>query len=293
MQAKLAEYFFRFLSLFPLSFAHRIGSVVGTIAYALPNNLKHPLKVNIDLCFPNISETERAELRKRSFIEMCKGLAEVGAIFTMSRQRIQKLVKQVSGEEHLEEGIKKGNGIILALPHLGCWEILSFYLPKYSLHTAMYRPLRQAGLNPFVKQSRERFGTTLVPTDASGVRSLYKALNNNKIIAILPDQDPGTEGNVFAPFFNTTASTMTLLPRLAKKTGATIIYAYAERLAHGKGFHLHFQAEHRDFKHLDLKDAASSMNEGIESCIRQQPEQYLWAYKRFKTRPEGEASLYK
>jgi KDO2-lipid IV(A) lauroyltransferase len=292
MQATLAEYFFRFLSLLPLSMAHKIGSAIGHIAYMLPNSLKHPLKINIDLCFPDLSAAERADLCKNSFIEMCKGLAEGGAMFTWDSQRLLNLVKQVSGEEHLKQGLDKGKGVILALPHLGCWEILSVYCPTHYPTTALYRPLRLSGLDPFIKQARERFGTTPVPTNATGIRSLYKALNKNEVVAILPDQDPGREGGVFAPFCGISASTMTLVPRLIDKTGATLVYGYAERLPNGTGYNIHFLPEPNDFKNLDLQEATKLLNQGVERCVQQSPEQYLWVYKRFKTRPEGEPSIY-
>lgn len=292
MQARLAEIFFRLLSLLPLSVAHKIGWFIGTVAYALPNSLKRPLKINVDLCFPEMSEQERNVLCKTSFIEMCKGLAEGGALFTWQSQRLLNMVTQISGEEHLKQAFDKGKGVVLALPHLGCWEMMSVYCPKHYPFTALYRPLRLSGLDPFVKQARERFGSTLVPTNASGIRSLYKALNNNEMIAILPDQDPGREGSTFAPFFNVTASTMTLVPRLIDKTDAALIYGYAERLPNGKGFHIHFLPESENLKDKSLEKAAALLNQGVERCVRQLPDQYLWGYKRFKTRPEGEPKIY-
>ena len=265
---------------------------IGTIAYALPNSLKYPLKKNIDLCFHDLPESRRDELRKKSFLEMSKSLTEGGALFTWDSERILNLVKEVSGEEHLQKGFEKGKGVILALPHLGCWEMMSVYCPQRYPFTALYRPLRLTGLDPFVKRARERFGSTLVPTNASGIRALYKALNNNEMVAILPDQDPGKEGSVFAPFYGIPASTMTLVPRLIEKTGAALVYGYAERLPDGKGFHIHFLPETENFNGLELHAAAALVNHGVERCVRQLPEQYLWAYKRFKTRPEGDPGIY-
>lgn len=292
MQAWLTEFFFRLLSLLPLSVAHKIGWFIGTIAYALPNSLKRPLKINVGLCFPDQSEQARDTLCKASFIEMCKGLTEGGALFTWDSDRILNLVKQISGEQYLKQAFEKGNGVILALPHLGCWEMMSVYCPKHYPFTALYRPLRMSGLDPFIKGARERFGSTLVPTNASGIRSLYKALNNNEMVAILPDQDPGKEGSVFAPFFNVPASTMTLVPRLLQKTNATLIYGYAERLPQGEGFHIHFYPENQTLNSMDPEKKAAAINQGVEHCVRQLPEQYLWAYKRFKTRPPGEPGIY-
>ena len=292
MQAWLAKNFFRFLSLFSLRAAHRIGHVIGLITYALPNSLKRPLRINIDMCFPELSKKEREALCKTSFIEMTRTLAESGALFTWDSNDLLNLVCQISGEQHLKQAFDAGKGVILALPHLGCWEMMSVYCPSHYPFTALYRPLRLKGLDPFVKQARERFGSTLVPTNASGIRSLYKALNSNEMVAILPDQDPGREGNVFAPFFGIQASTMTLVPRLIEKTGAALIYGYAERLPDGRGYHIHFIPESRDIKHLNLQEAASAVNQGVEYCVRQLPQQYQWAYKRFKTRPQGEPRIY-
>ncbi len=292
MQAIFARVFFQILSLLPLPVAHKMGTAIGTIAYTLPNSLKSPLQKNVDLCFSDLTESERATLRKKSFIEMSKSLTEGGALFTWDSQRILNLVKQVSGEEHLRKAFEKGKGVILALPHLGCWEMMSVYCPQHYPFTALYRPLRLTGLDPFVKKARERFGSNLVPTNASGIRALYKALANNEMVAILPDQDPGKEGSVFAPFCGIQASTMTLVPRLIEKTGATLVYGYARRLPNGEGYHIQFLPETEDFSNLELQAAASLVNQGVERCVRQLPEQYLWAYKRFKTRPEGEPGIY-
>jgi len=292
MQARLVEYFFRFLSVFSLRTAHRIGWVMGVVAYRLSGSLRRPLKINIDLCFPGLSERERRQLSRESFIEMCKAITECGALFTWDKDRILSLIRQISGEEHLREAFNRGKGVILALPHLGCWEMMSVYCPAHYPFTALYRPLRLAGLDPFVKSARERFGSTLVPTNATGIRSLYKALNNNEMIAILPDQDPGLEGSVFAPFCGIPASTMTLVPRLMEKTGAALIYGYAERLPDGTGYHIHFLPETHDFSNLELPSSAGLVNQGVEKCVRQLPQQYQWAYKRFKTRPEGQPPVY-
>jgi len=78
----------------------------------------------------------------------------------------------------------------------------------------------------------------VVPTDASGIRALYQALGRGEAIAVLPDQQPKEEGSaaVFAPFFGQEALTMTLLSRLARKTGAAVLYVFVERLPRGRAF---------------------------------------------------------
>ena len=292
MRARIAKLIIRLIALLPLPAAYLLGTVIGHITYLLPNSLKRPLKINIDLCFADLPPEKRARLYRDSFLEMTRTAIETGALWLWNKTRILRLIKNVSGEHLLEQGFAKGRGVILAAPHLGAWEIMGLYCSNKYPMTSLYRPVRLTELNPLIKRARERFGATLVPTNASGVRSLYKALEKNELVAILPDQDPGKEGSVFAPFCNTPASTMTLLPRLASKTGATVVYGYAERLPNGAGYHIHFLPASASMAHHDLKQAAVQLNKDVEFCIRQCPEQYQWAYKRFKTRPADEQAIY-
>jgi len=292
MRTVLIKLLFHFFALFPLRLSQGAGTALGYLAQVIPNSLHKPTKTNIDLCFPESSDQNRTQLFKQSFIELGRTTTESGALLLWNRKRIQKLVREVSGKELVENALAKGKGVILATPHLGAWEMMGLYSSLNYAITSLYRPLRMDHLNPLLKQARERFGATLVPTNASGIRALYKALENNQLVGILPDQDPDEEGGLFAPFFGVKASTMILLPRLAKKTGATIIYCYAERLAKGTGYHIHFFPASVAVQETDITEATAAVNKDVETCIRNSPAQYQWSYKRFKTRPEGESRFY-
>ncbi|MGD8566760.1 MAG: lysophospholipid acyltransferase family protein [Gammaproteobacteria bacterium] len=291
MRATIAKLLLRFLSWLPLRLAQDVGTAIGLAAYLVPNTLQRPLKTNIDLCFPDLPPRQRRRLYRQSFVELGHTLTESGALWLWDDERLLKCIKRVSGETALEQGFANGKGVILALPHLGAWEMMGVYCSRKYPMTSLFRPLRLEPLNPFIKRARERFGAKLVPTNASGIRALYKALANNELVAILPDQDPGREGSVFAPFCGIAASTMTLLPKLASKSGATIVFGYAERLAAG-GYHIHFIPQNTPLPANDLTAAATQINRGVEHCIRQVPAQYQWSYKRFRTRPDGETRFY-
>lgn len=292
MQALFAKLAIHLLALVPFRISYALGTVLGYLAYLIPNSLHKPTRINIELCFPELNEQQRARLIKQSFIELGRVAVETGALLLWSKHRTLNLVKKVSGEELIQQAFNKGKGIIIAAPHLGAWEMIGLYCSSKNSMTSLYRPLRMERLNPFVRKARQRMGATLVPTDASGVRALYKAVAKNQMIGILPDQDPGDEGGVFAPFFGVPANTMTLLPRLMQKTGAAVIFSYAERLPRGQGFHVHFLPAPADARTDELQQAAASLNLGVENCVRQSPAQYQWSYKRFKTRPPGETRFY-
>jgi KDO2-lipid IV(A) lauroyltransferase len=125
-----------------------------------------------------------------------------------------------------------------------------------------------------------------VPTDQHGIRRLLQALRKGGYLGILPDQAPkANKGSVFAPFFGVPAFTMLLVNKLARKTGARVVFLFAERLPKGGGYALHCLPAPRGIDSEDEVEAASALNLGVEECVRICPEQYVWAYKRFRSRP--------
>jgi KDO2-lipid IV(A) lauroyltransferase len=219
-------------------------------------------------------------------------LMEMALIWFAPNKRVLGLVKQVSGAELLDRA--QGQGVIILAPHLGCWEIIGQELPTHERVTCLYRPPRNLAYETVIKQARERAGAELVPTDASGVKRIYQTLKGGGVTCILPDQQPKSDsGAVFAPFFGVPALTMLLINRLARKTNAKVIFAYAERLSAGVGYHIHYVPADEKIRDEDPEVAASALNQGIETIVRELPSQYQWSYKRFQIQPDGEKSPYR
>ena len=292
MRTALIKAFLRFCALLPLPAVHLIGARLARLLVPFPNRTRHVTNVNLALCFPRLTPEERRRMAVRSIMEMGKTGTEMGPLWSWDRARVLGLVKACSGREPVDAAFSAGRGAIITTPHLGNWEMAGLYCSSLYPMTSLYRPPRIEDLDAIMQPARERLGARLVPTNAAGVRSLYKALERGEFIGILADQEPSQGNGVFAPFFGLPAYTMTLLPRLVKRTGAPLFFTYAERLARGTGFHMHFIAAPARLADGTLEDIAAAMNAGIEACIRSLPEQYQWGYKRFRTRPPGEAALY-
>ncbi len=282
---------FRLLSFLPLKWLHRFGWLIGRLFILIPNRERRVTEINLRLCFPELSESERLSLRNRSLEQAGRTLAEMAAVWFWPVERVLGQVVSVTGDEHLSRPANQG--LIVLAPHLGCWEIAGLYLAKCGRLVSLYRPPKQQVLEPIIKAARERSGAELVPTDGRGVKQLFRALQSGGITGILPDQQPDSnKGSVFAPFFGVPALTMLLVNRLVQKTGAKVVFCYAERLAAGQGFRVHFLPAAEDIDAPDPVDAGRALNLGVESCIRCCPEQYQWSYKRFKDQPEGRPSPY-
>ncbi len=276
----------------PLWLNHAMGGFSGRRALRGDRTELRTARTNLTLCFPERSESQRQQLLQQTMVELGKTFSEAGTLWYGSQQQVEKLVYEVRGEALLKAGLARGKGVILAAPHLGNWELIGAYCSQRYPMTNLYRPPRQAGMDEVLRDSRERFGSKLAPTNAKGVRALYHALKNNELVGILPDQDPGENGGQFAPFFGVQTNTMTLLSRLAQKSGATVLCVWAERLPGNRGFVLHFSPVADDIYSDDMLTSVTALNQAVEAAIRQIPAQYQWGYKRFRTRPVGAVPLY-
>lgn len=282
----------RLLARLPYPLVQAVGAGLGWLAGRIPNRHRRITERNLALCFPELSARERRRLARRSLVETGKTLTESVFLWLGDSRRIESLTRGVSGWERVEEAVAHGKGIIIISPHLGSWEYAGAYCAARLPMTCMYRPPRQARFDTIVRKGRERTGMKTVPTNTKGIRALLQALRSGEAIGILPDQDPRDSGGVFAPFFGIPANTMTLVSKLASKTGAIPIFAFAERLPGSEGFHMHFVEAPEGTGDADDLRSTRAVNQGVETLVRMAPAQYQWSYKRFRTRPEGEPRVY-
>jgi Kdo2-lipid IVA lauroyltransferase/acyltransferase len=272
----------------PLPAARGFGSALGLLAAVVPNQFRRVTRYNLSWCFPELRASERARLLRASLVSMGRGAGEFGAVLAAPWERFNKLVAEVEGEELLARSLSRGGpGPLLLVPHLGNWEVLNPFLVQRGPLVALYRPPRIEEAHRVLLEPRERAGCTMIPATPAGLRDLYRATAAGKLTVVLPDQEPIRRSGVFAPFFGVSALTMTLVARLLRRLRSTALFVFALRTPDGR-FTVHFRQPPDGLDDPDLEVAASRLNAGIEQCVREKPEQYLWSYKRFKTRPEEE-----
>ena len=280
----------RLVSFLPLPAAHALGTAMGKLMWFTDN--ARVAKINLRLCYPDLSEDQVDQLARESLIALGKTFAEMGMSWMWPIDKVQKLITQVEGLEHLEKALEDKNGIILIAPHLGNWEVLNHFFRQYLFMTVMYKPAKIPALDNFIFSTRKRVDVGLVPADRGGVESLYSLLDDKGVVAVLPDQEPGKKSGVFAPFFGRPALTGKLIGELANNTSAYLLCCYAKRLDDGN-YAVVLKPAQEGIRNTDEVAAATALNLSIEECINDCPEQYQWNYKRFRRRPEGRSKLYK
>ncbi len=270
----------RALAALPLPILHAVGAIVGWLVYLGSPRFRKYLGENLAAA----GYRDRALLRA-CIAEMGKGALELPAIWLRSQAEAARLVVEVQGWEQVESALAQARGAIMLTPHLGCWEVTAQYFSRFHPITVLYSPPKLGSIEPLMLRGRTREGMRSVPPDLSGIRAMMRALREGGAVGILPDQVPGVGEGEWTEFFGRPAYTMTLVGRLAEKTGAPVLLGYAERLPRGRGYRL--QVLHMP-EPLPGESAQRRLNRGIEELVRRCPSQYLWAYNRYKV-PAGVA----
>lgn len=282
----------RLFSILPLGLSLVAGAALGSLLCRIPNRNARLTRRNIELCFPELDPGQREQMVRESLRSMGQAFLELGWFWYQKPERLYGLIRKIHGLELFQQACESGQGVLLAAPHLGCWELMGQYLPTCIETSIMYKKPRDAGVEQTILRGRQRTGVKLIPADGKGVREVFRAIRKGQLVGILPDQQPKAGQGQFAPFFGIDALTMVLVSKLVQKTDCIVLLAWAERLPGGSGYDFHFSAAPEQIADPDLALSVSALNRGVEDCVRQCPAQYQWGYKRFGIRPDGEPPLY-
>jgi KDO2-lipid IV(A) lauroyltransferase len=271
----------RLLALLPLRTLHGIGGGLGRLLLWRGSRTVHHTAVNLRIVRPQLDEAAQAALLREVMAESGKSASEIVKVWGAGAERALGLVREVRGEALLDAALAAGKGVIVAAPHLGCWELLNYWLCRKTPMAILYRPPRIAAIEGLLRKVRGALAPEQVRADGAGVHTLYKRLAAGGTVGILPDQKPRAGEGQIAPFFGREALTMVLLPRLAARTGATVLYAFAERLPQGAGYRIHLLPAPQGLADADLAVACAALNQGVRDCVELAFAQYQWQYKRY------------
>lgn len=277
IQKVLFHFFSLLLTKLSLNSVHTIGVFVGKLYFFFSKKNYKILRDNIQ----NSKIFEHSIIEdaiKENINELGKGIIESFFIWGSTKEGSLKLVRNIVGEKYLINAEKRGKGIIFLTPHLGCFEITSIYYGSKMPITVMYRKARKIWMSDFMINGRKKGKVKPTPADINGLKKVLIALKNAEAVGILPDQVADKGEGEWANFFGRPAYTMVLISKLIKRTDATIIMAYGERLKNGIGFDIHVEEVQRK----DI-ETPNDLNKQVENFIKKNPTQYYWSYDRYKS----------
>ncbi|UYV11206.1 MAG: lysophospholipid acyltransferase family protein [Phycisphaera sp.] len=212
---------------------------------------------------------------------------------TMSTDSVLRHV-EFRGVEKGLNAIVSGRPCILMTGHCGNWEVLATTaaLLGIPMH-AIYRPMEFEPLDNWIRRERSRPGVIMVDKFGA-MHQLPKLMEQGACPGFVADQNAGDRG-VFVPYFGRLASSYKSIGLLALKFNATIICGAAHRVPSPDGDTHYRFAIHDTFgpeewsQHPDpVFYLTARYRRALETAVREVPEQYLWMYRIWKSRPRHE-----
>lgn len=269
----------------------RLGRALGALMLRFAGSRRHIVTRNIELCFPQLSESERQHLVRENFASTGIAFFEMAMSWWWPKKRLSALV-QVQGLEHLQAAQAQEQGVILMAIHFTTLEIGAALLGQQHTIDGMYRAHKNPVFDYVQRRGRERHNADAQAIKREDVRGMLKVLRQGRAIWYAPDQDYGPKQSLFIPLFGVPAATVTATSKFAKLGRALVVPMTQTRLANGQGYLIKIESPLQNFPGESDEQDCLRINQWIEQAITAHPEQYLWAHRRFKTRPEGEAKLY-
>ena len=260
---------------------NRLGKMVGLLIYRLASRRRLIVQRNLDVCFGEDNSSDRTQLVRHCFQEFGIGLIEMGRAWNAPKAEIlSELV--LGGEQLLAEAKADGKGVLILCPHYTSLELAApFIEAAIGRLVISYRPHELNDLESVLKAGRSRYADLI---NVRSIRNLLKTLKNGDVLWFGPDQDMGRKGSVFAPFFGHPASTVTTPSWLAKKTGCAVFFLAMIRKE--STYEARFIPMPKGYPYDDEVENATVLNQMIEDALRENPAQYMWMHKRFKTQPD-------
>jgi len=243
---------------------------------------------NLELAYPELLPAQRESLVGAVMRTTARQGVETLRFWTQPHAKNLALLRETHGVEWFDAAVASGHGVIVAAPHYGSWELLNQWLASRTPLAILYAPPESEVAEAFLRRVRAAHGdagrVTQVRAEGPAIRGLFKLLQGGGVARILPDQQPKAGDGEFAPFFGIPALTMTLLSRLAQRTGATVLLGYCERIGEtpdGPAFALRFEPV------PDAAEGVAALNAAVERVARRDPAQYQWTYKRWSIPAPG------
>ncbi|MBB4845626.1 KDO2-lipid IV(A) lauroyltransferase [Paucibacter oligotrophus] len=277
------------LHFLPLALLAALGRGLGRLLWLLAGRRRRIALRNLELCFPEKDAAEREGLAREHFGWMGRSLLERGLIWFASPARLRRIL-HVKGDITLSE---RGS-VMWYLPHFAGLEwvgpalMLNQSAPGVDIYQSQSNPV----FDKYLLIGRQRFGKTAFVDRSEGFRPVMRLIKQGYSFLNAPDQDFGIKDSAFVPFFGMQACTLLAPSKIARSLRLPVQPLVVTMLPGGQGYEVEACEPPAGYPSDDVLADAHTMNAWLEERIRRNPAQYLWVHRRFKTRPEGEASVY-
>jgi len=293
---------FKLLRLLPLSALRGLGAGFGWLLYALHASRRHTIRVNLQLCFPEQSTSQREADVREVFVHFMQSWLDRFWLWHSPQAVLDQRLRIITSASPIPHGPAKSDlfgsdPVVIFAPHFvgldAGWTALNMLTNQR--FATIYAKQKNPTVDAWIRAGRERSSAMQKPLlieHLSSVRAAVQSMRRGEPLYLLPDMNYEPDDSFFLPFFGNTAATLPILPRYAKLASsngkqAKVVPVITRMTKSGYDIEIHPAWENYPSGDTDADLEADSlrMNRELEQWVRAMPTQYYWVHRRFKDQP--------
>ena len=274
---------FYLITLLPIDFIRSVINLYTKLSLHKTSSVYKLTMCNIKICFPDLCDAEKALLAKESFIETFVSGYETLQSWARPIHISGKKIFRIENNYLISQNANKKGLAIIAI-HNRSVDMLLKWINSKTNTTTLYKKVKIKYLDKFVRKQREENNNEVYETNINGVRKIFKAFIDNKVVCLAADQVPKRGMGEYIKFFNTDAYTTTLAASMVHKTKKPAVFICINSFENNR---LGITIKPSNENIYNDSEYKLSVNKSIEDLIKINPKDYSWEYKRFRRPPSG------
>ncbi|HEY2255394.1 MAG TPA: lipid A biosynthesis acyltransferase [Variovorax sp.] len=292
LSSKLGIGFMRALAHVPFPIVRGFGALLGRVLHGVALSRRRVVDVNLALCFADKTPAERRRIARETFVYVAQSWLDRSWLWHAPEEVVARHLKVVGAAAEIDEIANGQEPMILFAPHFYGLDAAATALTMHTARpsTTIYTTQRDPMVDQWISEGRKRFGNVITLNRVDGIKPILAGLRKGGLLYLLPDMDFGRDQTVFVPFYGVQAATVPSLSRFARLGRAKVVPVVARLTP--DGYEIEVLPAWQSFPSEDAVADTALMNRRLEGYIDTMPSQYYWVHRRFKTRPEGEPTVY-
>ncbi|MGJ7508456.1 LpxL/LpxP family acyltransferase [Variovorax sp. GT1P44] len=292
LTSRLGIAFMRTLAHVPLPLVRGFGALLGPVLHLAAVPRRRVVDANLAVCFPEKSAAERRRIARETFVYVAQSWLDRSWLWHAPEEVVGRRLKVVGAAREIDEIANGHEPMILFAPHFYGLDAAATGLTMHTARpsTTIYTTQRDPMIDEWIREGRKRFGNVITLNRVDGIKPIVAGLRKGGLLYLLPDMDFGRDQTVFVPFYGVQAATVPSLSRFARLGRAKVVPVVSKLTK--DGYEIEVLAAWQNFPTDDVIADTTLMNQRLQGYIDTMPSQYYWVHRRFKTRPEGDPSIY-
>ena len=282
------------LSVLPVRLTLAIACALGRLLWFGYARGRERALENLSAAYPEKNKAWLVKTARRSFEQIAMLCVDLLLTPYLARKENWQAYGEYKNVEHAKWLMQEGKGVILVTGHYGNFEILGYIMGLFGFNlSSVARPLDNKHLDQYIRGIRERHGQKII--DKQGAADLMsQAGSQGASLGLIADQDAGKKG-LFVPFFGRPASTFKSIAVMAAVHSMPIAVGYSRRIGNQYRFEIGVKRIifPEEWSQVDdpIRWITAQYTKTIEAFVREDPTQYWWVHRRWKTAPRQKSRV--